>query len=262
MTNTAAPRRLGERAAVAIDTIGQALAGLETELPPAVTRALIPVARDGYPSRASGAEPGDRQTNTTPRTAVERGTRGGWRWRCPCGASSGSTIYQAIATASTAAAEHTAEAHGSRPISYSDPTGDAASTTDQPDPLRRDVSRIVMTIERIGTELARQLDQLRVAAGHAGVTPDDPTIWCRSCKRLRLTDGTHLHSPIATRPDGRRRYTDLCKWCGEFNAAHDTDPPLELLRKRAEGTRITATDVDRALARTRHTPKRKKDRQP
>jgi hypothetical protein len=68
--------------------------------------------------------------------------------------------------------------------------------------------------------------------------------WCVSCWR----DGGY-REPVAVQPDGRRRYRDLCLWCGRFAAAHDDKrPPLSLVKARREGRRITERMVADALA--------------
>lgn len=68
--------------------------------------------------------------------------------------------------------------------------------------------------------------------------------WCRSCHR----NGGHLE-PVTLKTDGTRRYGDLCRFCGEWAAAHDgAHPPLPILRARHDGRRITQALVDRVLA--------------
>lgn len=65
--------------------------------------------------------------------------------------------------------------------------------------------------------------------------------WCRSCHR-----DSRYCEPVATRPDGSRRYSDFCNWCGEWAAAHKgEEPPLELVKLRHEGRRITSAMVER-----------------
>lgn len=100
---------------------------------------------------------------------------------------------------------------------------------------------------------ARTIDRLHRAAWPeprpAGRpdTPADAALagWCRSCFR---NDG-HLE-PIATRPDGTRRYRDLCRRCGEHAAAHDGHhPPLEFLRLWHTGRRVTTADYRRILGK-------------
>lgn len=80
--------------------------------------------------------------------------------------------------------------------------------------------------------------------------------WCRSCWR-----NDQQMVPITTQTKtGLRYYRDYCKWCGEFEAAHNIEPPPELLQMRHDGRRITATDVDKAIARARALTKKSKKR--
>jgi hypothetical protein len=68
--------------------------------------------------------------------------------------------------------------------------------------------------------------------------------WCTSCYR-----NDHQHEPVGTRPDGRPYYIGLCRWCGDFRAAHGQQlPPLDLLKARHSGKQITTTMVKLALA--------------
>lgn len=155
-------------------------------------------------------------------------------------------------------------AHGPRPGDTHDTPGDDNDpATPLPDHLatdRRDAARAarlhtqwtsrVTILERT----IAHLDRLHHTAWPPHPTgrgrPDTPTDaaldgWCRSCYR---NDG-HLQ-PIATRPDGTRRYRDLCRRCGEFAAAHDGHhPPLEFLRIWHTGRRLTTTDYRRILGR-------------
>ena len=80
---------------------------------------------------------------------------------------------------------------------------------------------------------------------HRPATPADyaGAGYCRSCSR----DNGYLQ-PIATRPDGTRRYRDLCNGCGEWAAGHDGHhPPLEVLRIRHQGRRLTTADYTRIM---------------
>jgi hypothetical protein len=57
--------------------------------------------------------------------------------------------------------------------------------------------------------------------------------WCVSCFR----DDELL--PIALRPNGQPFYKDLCRWCGEWKGANGELPPMDVLRARRRGSRIT-----------------------
>lgn len=158
-----------------------------------------------------------------------------------------------------------------------DPTGEAAIEEDE---QRRKQDRLLHLI-RIMDDTGYQLRLiLREAAPQAtGMVlgePDTPAQvsaagWCISCHR----DGEYCE-PVAVRPDGSRRYRDFCNWCGEMTAqrnklaesalealssqerkkarkrmaASDSMPPIELVKARHEGVRITQGMVERAIART------------
>lgn len=62
--------------------------------------------------------------------------------------------------------------------------------------------------------------------------------WCSSCIR----DGGYLE------PAAAGRYAALCRFCGEWLAANGTNPPMEILKARHEGRRITTQMADKALA--------------
>lgn len=67
-----------------------------------------------------------------------------------------------------------------------------------------------------------------------------PKDWCRSCYR----DHQH-HSPITLRPgSGVPFYTDLCRWCGDFNRAHKRLPSIEILQVRHQGKKVTMQMID------------------
>lgn len=69
--------------------------------------------------------------------------------------------------------------------------------------------------------------------------------WCVSCWRNDRTC-----NPIALRASGQPYYRDRCRPCGEWHAEHGQDPPLSILQKRHQGTRVTQKDVEKALGRS------------
>lgn len=239
--------RLHTRANTALRHAAATLDALAAPLARAVDRAAIPAGRDGYPARASGAEPGSSTPTRMHTARVELDHWGRLIWTCTCGDRSPDT-YDTEAAAYTAGSRHLDDTHTGRAISYSDPTGDAASRRDEPDPVARDTEAAVATLERIDRELTRLHERLTNINAH-GTTPDDPTRWCTSCARYRRPDGTQHHTPVAYRPDGTLRYPTqrLCTWCGEFHAEHRTLPPVELIEKRARGMRVYQADIDAAL---------------
>lgn len=71
---------------------------------------------------------------------------------------------------------------------------------------------------------------------HAQPTDDDGTEgpgpdWCRSCWR----DDRHCE-PV--------RAAGLCRWCADWNLANGQLPPVEILRARHQGRRITSALID------------------
>lgn len=83
--------------------------------------------------------------------------------------------------------------------------------------------------------------------------------WCTSCWR----NDQQMVLIDVNKKTGLPYYRDLCKWCGAFKGTHKIEPPLELLRLRHAGRRITVADVDAAVARAvaeRRQKKSKKNR--
>lgn len=256
------PSRLRARARGALDDISTVRGELSTLLPRAIDRAAIPTAPDGYPSRAAGAAPSSGTSRPRAVARIEQRPDARWIVLCdPCQYRS-RVGYALEASARDAADEHDEETHGSgRATSYTDPTGDAASSSAPADPVARDVTSIVAIIERAARDLTRQAERLRILLEPGRTVRDDPDAWCRSCLRLRLPDGTRRHEPVALHGDGRARFAHHCRWCGEFRAKHSIDPPLEILRRRHEGRRIDAATVDHELAKAHaHTPVRTRPR--
>lgn len=68
-----------------------------------------------------------------------------------------------------------------------------------------------------------------------------PVEWCASCYR----DNKHCE------PTAHGRYKGLCRFCGDWRAAHKIVPPLEIIEARHRGRRITSVMVQRALAQQR-----------
>ena len=98
--------------------------------------------------------------------------------------------------------------------------------------------------------MGRRLNHLCGPYRHS-VTPtrtqaltEAPSDWCTSCYR----DGQH-HTPVSIDQRGRKRYEDLCRWCGDFKTAHDTLPTMPVLRAHHEGRRITVQMVERSIGR-------------
>lgn len=141
-----------------------------------------------------------------------------------------------------------------------DPTGEARTTTT--DQLRH--LRLVAAIEALFTAAALAVELIVDTAPEAPKPPADATDpgdgWCRSCYR----DNRHL-TPEHTHRDGTVKHRGACSWCAGFRTDYGQDPPLELLRLRHAGKRVTVRDITTALAKskphnTRATKKRRRRR--
>ena len=226
------------------DAAQRTLGTLSQHAPQLLRRADIDTGRDGYPTRASGAEPTITAWQPPePRLQLDQWGRYEWSCRrCP-----DRNVAATEADARRAFAEHWHRAeHGTddRSIDYSDPTGDTATNnadTRPRDPLTSAARRLNPHLENA----LRHLDAALSIARTGPDTPAEPDLWCTN----HLT--ANLHEPRAARPGGTRRYATLCRFCGEFQAEHGLVPPAELLRLRADKGRIYDADVDRILGGAR-----------
>lgn len=73
------------------------------------------------------------------------------------------------------------------------------------------------------------------AERHARTTTDEE--WCRSCLRIDW---------FCPRSRG-----DLCRWCRDFQATEGQLPPIDLLRARRDGRRITEAMVRHTRAKVK-----------
>lgn len=67
-----------------------------------------------------------------------------------------------------------------------------------------------------------------------GTSDNKADTGCRSCARLGTWE-----------PCAEGRYKNYCRWCGEWYAAHDSQPPEWVLAKHHRGERITSRDLAR-----------------
>lgn len=148
--------------------------------------------------------------------------------------------------------EHDGLPCGGTPITTTDPTGDAATTTDQAATAQHDIDRRITTLATFSRALLDELTRWQPPS--TDMQHPDPTSatapdgWCTSCWRDNRT-----HEPITTRPDGTPYYTGLCRFCGGFRTEYRQLPPLAILRLRHTGRRITETVINRHLP-SRRTP--------
>lgn len=124
---------------------------------------------------------------------------------------------------------------------HADPVGDLALVRDR---AREDLGNLARLAKHV-YGCARLLDDIatRHAAIPAPATPDTaPAGCCRSCWR---DDG--YREPIAVRPDGSPYWKGRCRWCGAFEAEHRIAVPLQVLRARHRGERVTTAMVAKYL---------------
>lgn len=125
-----------------------------------------------------------------------------------------------------------------------DPTGEAAFT--DLDQLRH--ARLVAAFgvvdhgsANLTTLISNTVPEQRRRAGvPSRPFPDDevaPTGACKSCWR------DHRYYE----PTAEGLYSDLCRWCGDFNNTHKRWPPVELMDLRHRKQRITSEQIKAAL---------------
>lgn len=126
----------------------------------------------------------------------------------------------------------------------SDPVGEAVVSMlagdRRPSTVREDVKLLNATFAEI-RGLARMADGARDRA----MLPDDKTLDPECCE-------VHKRHEFGVEPLHR---SGRCRWCYDFWLAEGVDPPLPLLKARAEGRRITQQMVMDSL---RHQPKAKR----
>lgn len=112
-----------------------------------------------------------------------------------------------------------------------------------PDEAHRDLTDLATQAHHALTATNRAvaiLTRYQAAIPARSKAADDcPDDWCRSCWR----DNQH-HSPVTLRPTGQPFYAGLCRWCGDFEAAHKRRPSIEILRTRHQGKRVTLAMID------------------
>lgn len=127
----------------------------------------------------------------------------------------------------------------------SDPTGTVAATAADRgcDPqhhrrLRQLLDQLATTSRLVVDLLAQTNPALTVRP----VRPLDDTVaddgWCISCHR-----DDRWCEPISDNYTAKK----LCRWCGDFAGAHGFLPPVDILRDRHQGKRITKQRVEQAI---------------
>jgi hypothetical protein len=95
------------------------------------------------------------------------------------------------------------------------------------------VTRIVINVRQARDRIVAIDNALQEIPQAAPVTVDEST-WCTSCLRF------NIHTP-------RSNQHKRCGWCRDFHAEHGMDAPEALVRQRAEGRRITTSDLAKHL---------------
>lgn len=126
-----------------------------------------------------------------------------------------------------------------------DPTG---ATATSPDPqAARDLRRAHRAIDQAAaavTTLAELWSTYTpspadLARRRAAATADEPPA-CRA------------HERAGTFEAAGDRYTDLCRWCGDFRHAHGADPAPELVRRHDAGDHVTPRLIARYMPHVTH----------
>jgi len=133
-----------------------------------------------------------------------------------------------------------------------DPTGEASTTT--ADQRRHpDLVAAFKACDIVAANLTRLIINTAPKTT-VSTDPDEPGDgWCHSCYR----DNRYMQ-PEDTHADGRIKHKNLCAWCAGFIKDYQRRPPIELLRQRHEGRRITTAAVADALKPKKPTPKKKR----
>jgi hypothetical protein len=208
-----------------------------------VRRARIGSRADGYPRRASGAEPGSNSTGSATMHRVScfaMVTLAGddlWQWQCSCGKQ-----WEGEPFRDEEAAEHVASLHAdtSSALDYSDPTGQAAVTPPPRDPVRADARRFLRLLASIEADLASAVLLIT-----RQVTPNDGDPGCDSCAHIPAASGKPRWEPVDPRVKSR---TDvgcrldtprwLCRWCRDFVGIHDRLPNRDELTIHLSGKNL------------------------
>jgi len=133
---------------------------------------------------------------------------------------------------------------------------EAAVLAPQHDESRTDERRarqLWAQIHPLVVELERLVAKYKPTAPTShGRDPEVGIDWCISCHRLEAPDGSRRSEPVARRKaTGDPYYKGRCLYCGRFGAAHDMDPPLDLLEDHHRGIKANAARVEKAIARAR-----------
>lgn len=219
-----------------LDAIDAGCAVVRRDGPTVIDRASIPSGRDGYPTRASGAQPAVVHV-IRHETEVLDGGPGLHRAKCQ-GCDYLSPWWTTLAAASESARQH--EDEHDQALDYSDPTGEAAAATGEPDPLLALARRTLRDLTKVDRTIAALANALTAETGK-GANLAEPTDWCSH----HLRHGMHEPRRIVN----GRAAGDLCRQCRKFQDAQGSLPPRAIIEKWARGERVTERDLERVMSR-------------
>lgn len=124
------------------------------------------------------------------------------------------------------------------PPGYADPTGEEAIEMEGDDVrAMTDLARKCWAFSEVGIHLASRY------AIVDPVTEDGPgSDLCASCWR-----DDQWKEPVALRSEGIPYRRNRCRWCAQFESIHNVPVPLQILKARHKGERITTNMVAKYL---------------
>jgi len=134
-----------------------------------------------------------------------------------------------------------------------DPSGEGATQPDHAAARHRRYIRCLALVSKLEAELYHLAKNQPAEASERPSLDDDPhgpgEGHCISCYRL-----DRRHEPIAMHTDGRKRYKDKCRFCGDFRATtvdpendpDGYDPSLEMLEAWHAPGKIVTEDMVKA----------------
>jgi hypothetical protein len=139
---------------------------------------------------------------------------GSYSWKCSCGLAL-PLGYRSLTDAMHAGALH---ADQSNAISYADPTGHAATTPPQPDPVRRDARKLLNHL----TDARNSLAAAHALLNQPDISETNGDPGCESCARITAPNGKPVWEPPDIRRKGKTTVGGrlkepmlLCRWCSD-----------------------------------------------
>jgi hypothetical protein len=175
---------------------------------------------DSLPTRASGAEPGSSSPPSRPRIVLER-TNGVWTWKCSCGSSGDGWAEQDA----LGEGQRHADVHATTDRDYADPTGEAAVTVPQPDPVRKRARAMVRKRQQVLDVLRAAVEQTREPKLDAAEVAANEGAWC-------VNHLDRVKACVPPHADG------LCRWCISISKGYGRLPNAALLDAHERGERL------------------------